>query len=486
MTSHRNEADALTRTKFYLFVIGAFRALYPNAPLERAVYIQAICFAAQELLEGRKTHIVCNVPPRHLKSFIFSVCLPAFMLGTRPDARILVATYSQEFSREHSELFARLLETEFFRRVFPHVQIKRGHNRSNDLRLTAGGGRYATSVGGTATGMAADLIVLDDLNKASDIRSEPHRLEAERFYDETIVSRHNDKRHQKVVAVGQRLAASDFSGFLLDKGIFEHLCLPAIAQTDQAFDLYDGKQWSRRKGDLLHPERETQEVLDGLRTEMPRQAFEAQYLQQPVPDGGTVFDFGKIATCSEPPARDQCGRVVMSFDTAIKTGPRSSFTVGTVWGYHEGRWHCLHLERRRVEVPELLQLIERMARNWRPDKVLVENAGSGMTIIQQLKRDRGVSEVVGISPGRQDKETRLLDQSAHLYSGSFVIPTNAAWYEELRQEFRGFPQGRYSDQVDSISQFAKWVHSNRGRAFSQTNPETGRRRIVNRKRLRPR
>jgi predicted phage terminase large subunit-like protein len=485
MSSQRDLVDALSRTNFYFFVIGAFAALYPSPRFERAAYIEAICFVAQELLQGRKTHVLCNFPPRHLKSFIFSVCLPAFMLGRRPDARILVATYSQEFSREHSELFAKLLATGFFRRVFPHVQVQRGHNRSNDLRLTAGGGRYATSVGGTATGMAADLIVLDDLNKASDIRSEPHRLEAERFYDETIVSRHNDKRQPKIAAVSQRLSETDFSGFLLEKGIFEHLCLPAIAQTDQVFDLYDGKQWRRRKGELLHPEREPQEVLDGLRTRTTPQVFEAQYLQQPVPDGGTVFDFDKIATCSEPPARGQCGRVVMSFDTAITTGPRSAFTVGTVWGYFDKRWYCLDLERRRVEVPELLQLIERMARQWRPDKILVENAGSGTTIVQQLRRDRQIRGVTGINPGRLDKEARLLDQSAHLYSGGFVIPTNVAWYETLRREFRAFPLSRYSDQVDSISQFAKWVHSASGRACSETNPETGRRRIVNRRRLRP-
>lgn len=53
-------------------------------------------------------------------------------------------------------------------------------------------------------------------------------------------------------------------------------------------------------------------------------------------------------------------------------------------------------------------------------------------------------------------------------------------YDDLRQEFRGFPDGKHDDQVDSITQFVVWTYGNRGKALFNRNPETGRR-IVRRK-----
>lgn len=101
-----------------------------------------------------------------------------------------------------------------------------------ELVTTAGGSRYATTVGGTLTGQGADLIISDDPLKAEEAMSEPGRKRVIDWYGTTLVSRLNDKRSGRIVAVMQRLHEDDLAGHLLQAGGWHHLDLPAIAVED--------------------------------------------------------------------------------------------------------------------------------------------------------------------------------------------------------------------------------------------------------------
>ena len=73
-----------------------------------------------------------------------------------------------------------------------------------ELVTTAGGSRYATSVGGTLTGRGADLIVVDDPLKAEEAMSETARRRVIEWFGGTLVSRLNDKENDPIVVVMQR------------------------------------------------------------------------------------------------------------------------------------------------------------------------------------------------------------------------------------------------------------------------------------------
>jgi hypothetical protein len=64
-----------------------------------------------------------NLPPRTLKSFIASVTLPAWLLGRDPSARIIAASYSDDLAGKFSRDCRALLETPFYRRVFPGTKL---------------------------------------------------------------------------------------------------------------------------------------------------------------------------------------------------------------------------------------------------------------------------------------------------------------------------------------------------------------------------
>jgi predicted phage terminase large subunit-like protein len=95
-----------------------------------------------------------------------------------------------------------------------------------------------------------------------------------------------------------------------------------------------------------------------------------------------------------------------------------------------------------------------MAVQMNAKRVLVEQAGSGLSLIQDLQRSSDLN-VIGIVP-KQDKATRLMSVSAMIEAGRVLVPKDAPWLAEFRRELTMFPNARHDDQVDSLSQFLKW------------------------------
>ena len=49
-------------------------------------------------------------------------------------------------------------------------------------------------------------------------------------------------------------------------------------------------------------------------------------------------------------------------------------------------------------------------------------------------------------------------ESLKIESGEVRLPQNASWKETFLAETAAFPNGKYDDQVDSLSQALMWVH----------------------------
>lgn len=74
-----------------------------------------------------------------------------------------------------------------------------------------------------------------------------------------------------------RLGSSDLAGHLLEQGGWYHLDLPAIAVDDSVISVGPGKLVTRRRGEVLHPERESKAALDRIRAEIGSLMYSAQY-----------------------------------------------------------------------------------------------------------------------------------------------------------------------------------------------------------------
>lgn len=481
MTKRKLQARAAIRQNFYLFVLRVLHELYPGELTSYNIgYLEALCRALQDVVDGRTRRLLGTVPPRHLKSTCGSVALPAFMLGHHPYWEILLLSYGDDLLGVHSEQFRQVIRSLWYQAAFPGVEIRKGQDRASEVVTTAGGRRKAVSIQGGITGRGADVVIMDDMMKADDIHSDTMRERAKQVYRGTIRSRQNDQTNVREIALQQRLGVDDFAGYLLDTGTFQHFNLPLVAEMDEEFPVYNGRTYRRREGDILNPDRMSPDAVEDLRRTMGEPVFQSQYQQNPSIVGDNSIRFEEIAKSEYPPDRSLCAPVIQSWDPAFTVNPTSDFSVCTTWGRYEARWHLLDVLRRRMDFVELQRRVVAMRSRWMADKVVVELDGSGRALVQQLRQE-GNPWITGTKTGLKNKEQRLIDQAARLVSGDFVIPTRVSWFNELRREFMAFPNGNHDDQVDSISQFVAWISSGRGRSFLDTNPTTGRRRMAGRR-----
>jgi predicted phage terminase large subunit-like protein len=354
------------------------------------------------------------------------------------------------------------MESAWYRSVFPATRINPRKNAELEFETTRQGYRFSTSLGGALTGRGGNIIIVDDPIKPADAMSQVKRGAVKDWFDGTLYSRLDSKKHDTIIIVMQRVHQDDLVGHVLEKDAdWVHLDLPAIAEEAQSIPIGDGEFHHRAIGDVLHPEREPMEVLDGIRAEMGSMAFHAQYQQRPVPAEGNIVKWDWFRTYIHPPAHGADGRIVQSWDTASKAGQLNDYSVCTTWLKKGKDYYLLDVMRERLEYPSLRKRVIEMKRWHGARDVLIEDKGSGTQLIQDLRRSKELRPIA-IEP-EGDKITRMSNQSAKIEAGQVWLPDHAPWLETFKAEILAFPNGKFDDQADSLSQFIWWAEDRKRR-----------------------
>jgi predicted phage terminase large subunit-like protein len=447
---------ALLRSDLRYFVWKCFGTIFPGTPYLPNWHIDAIVHQLMLVKDGITARLLINQPPRSGKSICVSVAYTAWLLGRDPTLRIIVASYSSELADELHRQFRMVIDAPWYRALFP--KMRPAKDTDNELVTTEGGSRYATSVGGTLTGRGADLIVVDEPQKAEEVWSQASRKRVIVWFGDSLVPRLNDKENGPIIVVMQRLHEDDVAGHLLRQGSWSHLDLPAIAVEDSDIPVGHDKVVRRRCGDVLHPERESKETLDRMKAEIGSLTFSAQYQQRPVPLEGNLIKREWLGAYDLPPELGPGDLIVQSWDVAMMTGASNDFSACTTWLMAGSDYYLLDVFRGRLQYPDLRRKIAMLADRYRAETILIENAGPGMALLQDLRRDLlpGMPFPIGQKP-EGSKADRMVAQSAKIEAGHVYLPKQAEWLEVFLLELLAFPQGRHDDQMDSVSQFLKWA-----------------------------
>ena len=161
-----------------------------------------------------------------------------------------------------------------------------------------------------------------------------------------------------------------------------------------------------------------------------------------------------MTTCPKAPAK----RIVQSWDIAMMTGDTNDYSVCTTWQMIKADYYLLDVFRARLQYPDLRRKLADLAAKHGAGTILIENAGPGMALLQDLWRDlpRGMPRPIGRKP-EGSKADRMVAQSAKIEAGHVHLPREADWLDTFLLELLAFPNGRHDDQVDSVSQFLKWA-----------------------------
>jgi len=473
----------LQREHLYFFVWQVFNELEAESATKFIPnwHIQAMCYELECMIRGENLRLVITMPPRHLKSITVAVALSAWLLGRDPSTKIIVASYGLDLARKHAFDCRRVMESAWYRKLFPRTRLAARGNTHDEFRTTFGGGRKAVSIGGAVTGHGADWIIIDDLMKAGEANSPVELERAQTFIESSLMTRFNNYEQGRLVAVQQRLHELDPAGHLLAKGTFRHLNLPAIAEEETKIQISRRRFHIRRTGEALFPEWMSLEALHRLKKEQGAAAFAMQYQQNPISAEGSALQWEWFGVYDTPPPRQRTELLVQSWDTATSADSRSNYSVCTTWGFCEEKWYLLDVVRRQLSFPELKQQALALVSHWNPDKVLIEDAMSGRPLLQELRDgDRGRGRYVAITP-KLDKVTRFAAALAPIEEGVVLLPREAHWLPGFKRELQGFPRSAHDDQVDSVSQFLTWT---KGRGLRRALPPDHPMKLARRERIR--
>lgn len=288
--------------------------------------------------------------------------------------------------------------------------------------------------------------------------SETTRNSVNEWFHSTLASRLNDKKRGSILTVMQRLHQFDLAGMLLESGDWDELSLPAVAVEDISIPLTRGRTHRRRTGSALHPAREPVEELLRIKKTIGSVLFAAQYQQQPVPAEGNMIRAEWLRAGDTAQLRAEGGQIVQSWDTASKEGLLNDWSVCITALVRRQQVFVLDVWRRKVEFPALRKAAITNAREHGTKVILIEDHASGTQLLQSLRNEqpRGVPLPIARKP-EQDKRTRLAGVSAMIEAGRLMLPVEAPWLGEFKQELLAFPSSRHDDQVDALSQLLIWV-----------------------------
>ena len=157
-------------------------------------------------------------------------------------------------------------------------------------------------------------------------------------------------------------------------------------------------------------------------------------------------------------ALHETGRVVQSWDTGIKAGMQHDASACATFWLKEGVHYLVDMVVVRLEYPALKRRIVSHAARFLPEVVLIEDKGSGQSLLQDLRLEQALP-VIGVQPVG-DKVARVTRITPLLEAGKMALPEFAPWLAAFEAEFFAFPDAPHDDQVDdAVSQYFNWVRN---------------------------
>ena len=390
-------------------------------------------------LNGQMPVATVEAPVQHGKSRIMRHFL-AWLIGLHPDKRFNYYTASEKLLFETSLAVKTVLRSPRYLAVFG---VRTGAGLADNIQtlgLCGPGGRPAGQadfrlMGAGNIGHPSHFSLIDDpYRNREEAYSAAWRDKIWERYRADILSRRQSP--SLVAVVHSRWHAEDLIGRLKKEADVMSFKYPAISA--------DGK--------ALFPQLRPLEFLLAQKKALGPVSWAALYQQDPVAAQGNVLKPQWFKRYADLPARPV--RVIITADTAQKTGQNNDFTVFQAWGAVQGNAYLLAQTRGKFEAPELLQTArlfyhQTQARFGTVGTFYIEDKVSGTGLIQELIREN-----LPIIPlqRQKDKFSRVLDIVPYVAAGKVFVPQEGM--DDFLAECAAFRQDMkhaHDDQVDCLA-----------------------------------
>lgn len=263
----------------------------------------AVCDALDRLIAGRIRRLLLLMPPRHSKSEMVSRRLPAYVMGTNPDARVIATSYSADLASRMNRDVQRIIDSPAYRDLFPASQLWGKNNRtiaggsylrnSDIFEIVGASGVYRSAgIGGGITGMGFDIGIIDDpIKNRQEANSKVYRDNLWDWFTSVFFTR--QEKDARILVTMTSWHPDDLAGRLiaLSRGAppeeqWTVLRFPALAEGDEGDP--------RAEGEALWPGKYDEAALDGIRRTLGRYEWAALYQCRPQPRSGGLFRWEDI------------------------------------------------------------------------------------------------------------------------------------------------------------------------------------------------
>jgi predicted phage terminase large subunit-like protein len=389
-----------------------------------------------------------QIPPRHSKSSLCTIAFPLWQWLRRPGELYMHASHNTRLAIDHAQKRRLILESPQY--VALSGIKPKSQNSKTSLTNGKGGLSYIVPKN-KATGSSCSILIVDDLHATTD---SPIEIEsAVNTYKNGLKNRLIQLDSCKLIP-NQRVSEADVSAFAERTGCLV-LKIPAIAPDVRRYHFMKGDRQIEVPADtLIDPTRMT-DTLENL--QLDPQTWATQYLQEPAPPTGLVFDPTCFGHEVEGISYDWC---VISCDTASTTKEYSARWAFTIWKFsdYRGLIHLEHVSADRYEYLGGKNHLKFLLAHYRPQTVLIEDKSTGTSLLSDLPYDLGTTcpklIPIKVTQGKVQRAARAQEIAS---LSNLTLNHSAPWAAEYLNELRLFPNGRYADCVDSTVQFLIWL-----------------------------
>jgi len=394
------------------------------------------------LAKGQVKRLIINMPPRHTKSEFASNLLPAWMVGRKPDLKIIQTTHTTELALRFGRKAKNLIDSPEYQQLFK-TRLKEDSQAAGKWETEQGGEYYAAGVGSAITGRGADLLIIDDPHSEQDALNVDALEKAYEWY--TSGPRQRLQPGGAIVVVMTRWSMKDLTGALLKSqkelkaDQWEVVEFPAILPSGKP--VWPG-YWKLAE-------------LESVKASLSVGKWSAQWMQNPTSAEGSIIkrEWWKVWDKNYIPPLQH---IIQSYDTAFLKKETADYSAITTWGVFypdvDSPANLLLLDavKERLEFPELRKKAYEQFKYWNPETVIVEAKASGLPLTYELRK-MGIP-VINFTPSRGNDKHARVNSVAPLFESGIIWAPEDKFAEEVIEECAAFPYGDNDDLVDSTTQ----------------------------------
>jgi len=382
-------------------------------------------------------NIIINMPPRSGKTELCIINFVSLGFAVNPASVFMHLSSSDNLVNLNVSGIRKVMMSQPYRMLFPCTNIV--NNAAGSIQTSAGGQMYVAPFLGQITGFGCGVygekkfsgaLLVDDPVKTQDALSETVRERVNFTWANTIISRRNSQ-DTPVIIIAQRTHEKDLCGYLLaeegavsEGGKWDLLELPAIIddglETERSY-------WESR---ISLAELKRQRELNNW-------VFETQYMQNPKPIEGLLFDKARTRWYDALPEEPEI--ILLVADPADEG---TNKTCSEVYFIKNGFAYIADVLYTAKSSEYTIPLIVQQMRKWGVTHALIESNSAWSLFRKEIKRQAaadGLSTAIQSISQKGNKELRIFNHAPSV-DKYFIYKREDEWDSDYRQ----FMKDRYS------------------------------------------